>query len=67
MSNTPITFREELARTPDAMRELPLSTYYRYINGIYPKAVDWLMRHPNLLRALAADAEQSQRAATSEN
>lgn len=56
------SFHRALADTPQAVHELTPMTYWRYVNGKFPKALDWLIRHPNLLRALAADAERERRA-----
>lgn len=62
MSHPPVfpAFLEALAENPEAIQELSPMTFWRYANGILPKGIDWLMRHPNLLRALAEDAERQQ-------
>jgi hypothetical protein len=36
--------------------DLPLETYRRYANGLLPKAVRFIVEHPELLEALVADA-----------
>jgi hypothetical protein len=36
-------------------------TQWRYANGVLPKVLQWLFQHPDLLRALAEDAEQHRR------
>ena len=54
----PQSFRVALAQYPDAVNELSDDTLLRYTRGNFPKAVQWLLRYPALLRALADDAEQ---------
>jgi len=51
-------FRTALARNPEALDELSDDSFLRYARGEFPQAVKWLMRYPELLRALARDAEQ---------
>jgi hypothetical protein len=59
MTDAPKTlFAQELAKHPEAVAELSDATYWRYSNNMFPKAVQWLRRHPRLLRALLADAER---------
>lgn len=53
-------FNNALARHPHAVSELKRSTYVRYVQGEFPAVVQWLMRYPSLLRALAEDAEAAQ-------
>lgn len=61
MSDEPLllpTFRETLKRHPDALKELPETTRDRYRAGMLPRNfVRWLLRHPQLLYALAEDAK----------
>ena len=38
--------------------DLPLETYRRYANGMLPKAVRFIVEHPDLIEALAADARE---------
>jgi hypothetical protein len=57
---TPV-FREALSKNLPAMTGIPLMTQWRYANGIFPKVLQWLFKHPDLLRALAEDAEQHRR------
>lgn len=54
-------FRDALSKNLHAMADLPLMTQWRYANGIFPKVLQWLFKHPDLLRALAEDAEQHRR------
>ena len=54
----PQAFRAALAQHPDAVDELSDDTLLRYTRGNFPKAVQWLLRYPSLLRALADDAER---------
>ena len=56
---TPL-FREALSKVPAATASLPTMTLWRYTNGLFPKSLRWLLRHPQLLRALAEDAERQQ-------
>ncbi len=53
----PNTFRAALAQNPDALNELSDDTLLRYTRGNFPKVVQWLLRYPSLLRALAEDGE----------
>lgn len=62
------SFHKALQETPEAIRDLTPMTYWRYVNGQFPKALDWLFKYPGLLRALASDAEAHRQAVTaSEN
>jgi hypothetical protein len=54
-------FREALSKNLSAMIGMPLMTQWRYANGVLPKVLQWLFQHPDLLRALAEDAEQHRR------
>jgi hypothetical protein len=54
-------FREALSKNLPAMTGIPLMTQWRYANGVFPKILQWLFKHPDLLRALAEDAEQHRR------
>ncbi len=54
----PQAFRAALAQHPDAVNELSDDTLLRYTRGNFPKAVQWLLRYPALMRALADDADQ---------
>lgn len=56
-------FRAALARHPDALDELTDDSFLRYARGEFPQAVKWLMKYPELLRALANDAERLQQPA----
>lgn len=38
--------------------DLPLETYRRYANGLLPKAVRFIIEHPDLLEALTRDAQE---------
>lgn len=49
-------YRECIRQNPDVLRGLPKNTRDRYRNADFPTAVLWLLRHPELLRALADDA-----------
>jgi hypothetical protein len=60
MSNFP-HFRETLLRNPEAGIELVDETRRRYLDGQFPSMVRWLIRHPQLLEALAADAHDLRR------
>jgi hypothetical protein len=53
-------FVEAIRRNPSVANELNPMTFWRYVNGQFPKALRWLMQHPELLRALADDAEAAQ-------
>jgi hypothetical protein len=57
-------FHGALRRHPEAIAELDDRTYGRYARGIFPAGIAWLMRYPQLLRALAADAERNRAATT---
>lgn len=59
-------FRAALLKRPEAMDEIAHDTIVRYLRGDMPRAVRWLMRHPDLLRALAQDAEEAQAQAQAE-
>lgn len=52
------SFRRILSQHPTALRELSDDTRLRYEKGKFPKAVQWLLRYPALMRALADDAER---------
>jgi len=54
----PQSFRAALAQHPEAVEELSDDTLLRYTRGNFPKAVQWLIRYPLLLRGLADDAER---------
>ncbi len=54
----PQSFRAALAQNPEAVEELSDDTLLRYTRGNFPKAVQWLIRYPSLLRGLADDAER---------
>ncbi|MDP9317023.1 MAG: hypothetical protein M3R24_40250 [Chloroflexota bacterium] len=53
------SFLDTLKQHPEATAELPVNTYWRYVNAIFPGMVVWLMCYPALLRALADDAERN--------
>lgn len=53
-------FSQTLARTPAAGIELSDDTRARYMRGVVPNQIDWLVRHPALLRALLRVAETYQ-------
>jgi len=53
-------FRECLKEIP--LQNLSQATRWRYANGDLPKGILWLLNHPQLLRALADDAERNQTA-----
>jgi|GEM_PF-6497845 len=50
-------FQNAIKRTPELARQIPQPTLWRYTNGKLPKAIQYLLQHPDLLRALAADAD----------
>jgi hypothetical protein len=59
-------FHQVLQRHPEAVAELPPETFRRYASGELPRAVQWLMRHPAMLRTIAdfveaTDAKTAQR------
>ena len=54
-------FYKALSANPEAMADLPFSTQLRYVRGQFPKALEWLFKYPELLRALADDADEHQR------
>jgi hypothetical protein len=60
-------FRRALALRPEALADLPLNTGWRYMNGEFPKAVRWLLQYPDILRALADDAERAIKQPTQPN
>lgn len=62
-----VAFRSALVQIPQAVEELPNKTLVRYMQGDFPKAVQWLLRHPALLRALADDAERKSAEVSSTN
>lgn len=49
-------FVEALNKNQKAAQELPPMTLWRYTNGKLPKALRWLLSHPDLLQALYTDA-----------
>jgi hypothetical protein len=51
-------FRKSLRANPDAIRELPDASMRRYSAGDFPHVVNWLLRFPDLLKALALDARE---------
>lgn len=51
-------FRSTLEKTPEAAIELSDDTRARYRQGQVPQVIQWLVRHPALLRALLRDADQ---------
>lgn len=55
-------FRATLDRTPQAAIELSDDTRDRYKRGNVPKVIRWLIRHPDLLRALLRDAKNTKAA-----
>jgi hypothetical protein len=54
-------FIAALQQHPSAVHDLTSMTFWRYINGQFPKVIQWLFKYPELLRALAEDAEQHRR------
>lgn len=54
-------FRAALAQHPEAIDELSEDSFLRYARGQFPQAVQWMMRYPALLHALARDAERLQK------
>jgi hypothetical protein len=52
MAKCPPLFCEAMRRHPEAVSELAPETFRRYASGELPKAVDWLLRHPDMLRTL---------------
>jgi hypothetical protein len=60
MLKTP-RFIAALQQHPSAVHDLTSMTFWRYINGQFPKALRWIVQYPELLRALAEDAEHHRR------
>lgn len=52
------SFLDALKRTPEAAIELSDDTRVRYHQGRVPRLLRWLVRHPALIAALAADAQR---------
>lgn len=50
-------YRAAIKANPECVAGLTKNTRDRYRNAAFPRAVLWLLRHPELLRALAYDAE----------
>lgn len=53
-------FRAALRANPDALAALKPATRDRYRSGRFPHVIRWLLAHPDVLRALANDAEIAQ-------
>lgn len=56
LRNYVLNYRAVVKDNPETLKELPKNTRDRYRNAEFPLAVLWLLRHPELLRALADDA-----------
>lgn len=54
-------YRETLQQHPEALKALPDTTRDRYLAGHWPRVVQWLLQHPDLLRDLAKIAEKKPR------
>ncbi len=61
MKTNALLLKQAVLSHPEAAMELPIGTAHRWFTeGKLPKALDWLMSHPEVLRSLTNSlADQS--------